>query len=636
MENQHKIAYLDFPIFEVFLRDLGGIYDIFGLTEQWKPYQAEAEKLAKEEGVDLTSMEESDHDQWIFDNIAVFDVKKKYQDLCKHFSQMRFPLTVYRAIRVRDVDEIETTNFGECWAYQEDGALDYNSSSNDGEVFVFRGVIYNPGVVDWHTTLLNNFYTSQMGVGPLHTGDEREIRIKKGAQVTITGWKRLLEREWKEPGEGFKIVIAAELKSVTAISRISATQAAVPFVMGNRWNPEADLVYHWTNDVYTILERGHWEVGYVTLNPAYQFGTPDQFQHRICLVFDHTKLKTNKPNTPTVPWEEWEEIVEGDDIELTEFNTFLGFGVRSKKDEKYLLKCINEIWGDPRMFAVHYVPYVTPKRLKPKKASSDFDAWFAGSKCVDEQGKPLPLYRGQAKMYRGDPLHERYFTTDEEYAKTYDDGDSEPDVVMAYMKTLKPFVANHVNDVTDWEWMKLKDRLLAEGYDSITDPDHDIWVAIKSADQIRVVERPAKEASTNPFSSLPDFIGTAWRVDGGLVAGGSTAGDVIRFEIEELGNGDEYKHLTPEMWETLDGMESHDIVWVCKTREDALRYGEEPESLKSLPALKSLPRMVITATRLCTQRTSTRLLRSKVKKERPWVKYICFTSTRRWHMPNII
>ena len=73
------------------------------------------------------------------------------------------------------------------------------------------------------------------------------------------------------------------------------------------------------------------------------------------------------------------------------------------------------------------------------------------------------------------------------------------------------------------------------------------------------------------------FSGKAYRVESNLLIGGKTAGDVVRYERDELENVDDFAHITDEKLAELDKYPARNIVWVTKTFEDAKRYSTEPD-----------------------------------------------------------
>jgi hypothetical protein len=73
---------------------------------------------------------------------------------------------------------------------------------------------------------------------------------------------------------------------------------------------------------------------------------------------------------------------------------------------------------------------------------------------------------------------------------------------------------------------------------------------------------------------LPIYKSKAYRAESNLLVRGYTALDVIRFEERELGNVEDFKHLSKSMRKKLSKISSKEIVWVCKTKEEANDYGE--------------------------------------------------------------
>ena len=76
------------------------------------------------------------------------------------------------------------------------------------------------------------------------------------------------------------------------------------------------------------------------------------------------------------------------------------------------------------------------------------------------------------------------------------------------------------------------------------------------------------------ISQLPLFKGEAYRVDipNFGIPSKATAGDIIRFEREELGN--KYD-VSDELLQELDRYRYDDVVWVSKALEDAEDYLSE-------------------------------------------------------------
>jgi hypothetical protein len=77
---------------------------------------------------------------------------------------------------------------------------------------------------------------------------------------------------------------------------------------------------------------------------------------------------------------------------------------------------------------------------------------------------------------------------------------------------------------------------------------------------------------------FPPATGTFWRADTGYRHGRmDSVYDVIKFETDELGNGNDFKHITEETLLQLKMLHASRCVWVTKKKGDALIYGR-PES----------------------------------------------------------
>jgi hypothetical protein len=85
------------------------------------------------------------------------------------------------------------------------------------------------------------------------------------------------------------------------------------------------------------------------------------------------------------------------------------------------------------------------------------------------------------------------------------------------------------------------------------------------------------------ISKLPDFNEFGYRAPSGFRhSKGTTAGDVVRHEIQELGNS---LLVSKDIISELDQYPASKIVWVTKSKKNAKRYGREIERF-SLPNAK--------------------------------------------------
>jgi hypothetical protein len=84
------------------------------------------------------------------------------------------------------------------------------------------------------------------------------------------------------------------------------------------------------------------------------------------------------------------------------------------------------------------------------------------------------------------------------------------------------------------------------------------------------------------IDQLPAYEGEAFRTPSGFSQDrGTTAGDVVRYERDELGNVETFSNVTDDMLRELDQYPAEDIVWVGRNREVAARYdnGEGMENV---------------------------------------------------------
>jgi len=72
--------------------------------------------------------------------------------------------------------------------------------------------------------------------------------------------------------------------------------------------------------------------------------------------------------------------------------------------------------------------------------------------------------------------------------------------------------------------------------------------------------------------NIPKFEDVAYRAETGFTPRGS-AFDVVQFERDELGNKEDFAHLSENFVERLKNIQARDVVWVTKTKKVASRYG---------------------------------------------------------------
>jgi len=86
------------------------------------------------------------------------------------------------------------------------------------------------------------------------------------------------------------------------------------------------------------------------------------------------------------------------------------------------------------------------------------------------------------------------------------------------------------------------------------------------------LEQQIKSAGT--IEQFPLWVGKGFRVDieNWGIPRGATVADVVRYEIEELGNE---QHLSPEQLSILKQYPAHSVMWVAKNKEAAAEYLSE-------------------------------------------------------------
>jgi len=104
--------------------------------------------------------------------------------------------------------------------------------------------------------------------------------------------------------------------------------------------------------------------------------------------------------------------------------------------------------------------------------------------------------------------------------------------------------------------------------------------ATKGAKAVMPSGSTAKQADAaargaGAIDQLPVYEGEAWRTPSGFWQDkGTTAGDVVRYERDELGNVETFSHVTDDMLRELDQYPAEDIVWVGRDREVASLYDQ--------------------------------------------------------------
>lgn len=115
---------------------------------------------------------------------------------------LKFPLTIYRAFGDVSLKEINRGNYrdrgtGIYWSWDEKNAY-VEKELGAVHIVILRGVVQSPDQINVMMTAWKNFVAD----------DEREIELKPGTEIPITGYKYKGETEWHKPPKSLKSVTA--------------------------------------------------------------------------------------------------------------------------------------------------------------------------------------------------------------------------------------------------------------------------------------------------------------------------------------------------------------------------------------------------------------------------------------------
>lgn len=176
------------PSFDEYLRRKGGVEAL--VSSENTEYFYESARYGNDQ---WDSLSDEEKDKAMYD-AAYAHFEERYNMFAG--LDLPNPMTVYRAMRLKDVEAIETDGFGTSWAWHESAAIAH--CGYGGVTYVFRGEVYK-SEVDWDQTIM-------LALDP--SLEEDEIRLKDFGKVKITGWRKGKETQWHEP--------KPELREVTA------------------------------------------------------------------------------------------------------------------------------------------------------------------------------------------------------------------------------------------------------------------------------------------------------------------------------------------------------------------------------------------------------------------------------------
>jgi hypothetical protein len=116
--------------------------------------------------------------EYVMDELA-----REYDDWIYKYETLQFPLRVYRAVTLTDIDSLQTEGIGIYWTDEPSRAIAHWGRYKQGEaVYIIEGII-EEDAVDWDGMLEANMHPN---IGK----DEQEIRLKPGAKIQLHGYRK--------------------------------------------------------------------------------------------------------------------------------------------------------------------------------------------------------------------------------------------------------------------------------------------------------------------------------------------------------------------------------------------------------------------------------------------------------------
>ena len=110
-----------------------------------------------------------------YDKEDIKNIEDNYNDWKQRHESYMYPLTIYRAIILKDISDIDYNNIGTYWTPDIDYAKPYNVSGGDNKYILIARV--NKDDINWGETLMKN--VSSIGE------DENEITLLKNKNILI-------------------------------------------------------------------------------------------------------------------------------------------------------------------------------------------------------------------------------------------------------------------------------------------------------------------------------------------------------------------------------------------------------------------------------------------------------------------
>jgi GNAT superfamily N-acetyltransferase len=107
------------------------------------------------------------------------NLKDDYEKITAMYSAWKYPVTVWRAVKLRDISDLREDNVGSSWSHSISGAVPYWGRNAPGDIYFLEGQIPSDSI-DWEETLNRALYLPFQ-----HLDSEKEICVKEGAPIYV-------------------------------------------------------------------------------------------------------------------------------------------------------------------------------------------------------------------------------------------------------------------------------------------------------------------------------------------------------------------------------------------------------------------------------------------------------------------
>jgi 2'-5' RNA ligase len=180
-----------FPSFAQYIKKNGGVIKLLeSMGDAWNHY-VETAGMAVDGFDELPPAEqEKAAEQYAYEDLA-----NQYGDRVHFFRGVMYPTAIYRKVKLKSREELNTGKVGVFWSWSESKA-EAHWSTGGGNTVTLRAELDSPNQVDWDDTMFVNLDPS--------TGEnEDECRLKEGAKLRLTGvnWgdEQQLSGQWGQP-----------------------------------------------------------------------------------------------------------------------------------------------------------------------------------------------------------------------------------------------------------------------------------------------------------------------------------------------------------------------------------------------------------------------------------------------------